>query len=106
MQLYGLHIKRGTRVQEHLRHLEELSDHLAAVGEVVSDAHKVAVLLQSVQDSYPTLVTALLARGDNELTLMFVKQALLDEKQRRGRTSDPGSTDAALKNNWKFGNKK
>ena len=65
MQLYGLHMKRGTRVQEHLRRLDELSDHLAAIGEVVSDVHKVAVLLQSVQDSYSTLVTALLARGDN-----------------------------------------
>jgi len=45
MQLYGLHIKRGARVQEHLRCLEELSDHLAAIGEVVSDVHKVAVSL-------------------------------------------------------------
>jgi len=61
-----------------------LSDHLAAIGEVVSDVHKVAVLLRKVQDSYSTLVTALLARGDNELTLMFVKQALVDEEQRRG----------------------
>jgi len=61
MQLYGLHMKRSTWVQEHLRCLKELSDHLAAIGEVVSDVYKVAVLLQSVQDSYPTLVTALLA---------------------------------------------
>jgi len=80
--------------------------HLAAIGEVVSDVYKVAVLLQSMQDSYPTLVTALLARGDNELTLMFVKQALLDEEQRRGRTSDPGSADAALRSNRRFGSKK
>ena len=65
--------------------MDELSDHLAAIGEVVSDVHKVAVLLQSVQDSYSTLVTTLLARGDNELTLVFVKQALLDEEQRRGK---------------------
>ena len=42
---------------------------------------EVAILLRSVQESYPTLVTALLARGD-ELTLIFVKQALLDEEQR------------------------
>ena len=68
--------------------------------------HKVAVLLQSVQDSYPTLVTALLARGDNELTLMFVKQALLDEEQRRGRTSDPGNADAMLRSSRRFANKK
>ena len=106
MQLYGLHMKRGTRIQEHLRHLDELSDHLAAIGEVVSDVHKVAVLLQSVQDSYSTLVTALLARGDNELTLVFVKQALLDEEQRRGRISDFGSGDTALRSGHRFGAKK
>ena len=52
MQLYGLHMKRGTRIQEHLRQLNELSDHLAAIGEAVSEIHKVVVLLQSVQDIY------------------------------------------------------
>ena len=61
MQLYGLRMKRGTRIQEHLRQLNELSDHLAAIGEAVSEIHKVAVLLRSVQDSYSTLVTALLS---------------------------------------------
>jgi len=34
---------------------------------------------------------------------MFVKQALLDEEQRRGRISDP---DAALRSDRRFGNKK
>ena len=63
MQLYGLRMKRGTRIQEHLRQLNELSDHLAAIGEAVSEIHKVAILLRSVQDSYSTLVTALLARA-------------------------------------------
>ena len=106
MQLYGLRMKRGTRIHEHLRQLDELSDHLAAIGEAVSEVHKVAVLLRSVQDSYSTLVTALLARGDDELTLVFVKQALLDEEQRRGRPSDSGSSDMALKSARKFSNKK
>jgi len=85
-----------------MRCLEEFSDHIAAIGEVVSDVHKVAVLLQSVQDSYPTLVTALLA-SPYRCTLMF---ALLDEEQRRGRTIDPGSADATLRSNRRFGSKK
>ena len=59
-----------------------------------------------MQDSYQTLVTALLARGDNEFTLMFVKQGMLDKQQKRGRISDPGSADAALRSNRRFGNKK
>ena len=51
----------------------------------MSEAHKIAVLLRSVQGTYSTLVTALLTRGDDDLTLVFVKQALLDEEQRRGQ---------------------
>ena len=48
----------------------------------MKEIHKVAVLLRSIQESYSTLVTALLAQGDVELTMMFVKQSLLDEEQR------------------------
>ena len=106
MQLYGLCMKRGTRIQEHLRQLDELSDHLAAIGEAVSEIHKVAVLLRSVQDSYSTLVTALLARGDDELTLVFVKQALLDKEQRREKPSESGGSEVALKSAHKFSSKK
>ena len=79
MQMYGLRMKRGASIQDHLRQLDELADHLTALDKAVSELDKVAVLLRSVQESYPTLVTVLLARGDDELTLLFVKQALLDE---------------------------
>ena len=68
-------------------------DQLAAIGEEVKEVHKVAVLLQSVQETYSTLVTAMLARGDEELTLIFVKQALLDEEQRRGRPDVSGTAE-------------
>jgi len=96
MQLYGLRMKRGARMQDHLRDLDELSDKLAAIGEEVGDNHKLAVLLRSVQDCYPTLATALLAKGDDELTLVFLKQALLDEEQRQGKpnTSPGGVTES------------
>ena len=106
MQLYGLRMKRGTRIQEHLRQLDELSDHLAAIGEAVSEIHKVAVLLRSVQDSYSTLVTALLARGDDELTLVFVKQALLDKEKKREKSSESSGSEVALKSACKFSSKK
>ena len=45
MQLYGLHMKKGTRISEHLRKTDELSDQLEAIRERVSEVHKVAVLL-------------------------------------------------------------
>ena len=81
-------MKKGTRISEYLCKIDELSDQLEAIGEHVSEVHKVAVLLQSVQETYPTLVTALLARGDDVLNLVFIKQALLDEEQRRVKPSD------------------
>ena len=83
MQLYGLQMKKGGLIRDHLRQLDELVDQLTALEENISELNKVAMLLRSVQESYPTLVTALLAREDAELTLIFVKQALLDEEQRQ-----------------------
>ena len=53
MQLYGLRMKCGTKLQDHLQQLDEQSDQLTAIGEEVTELHKVAVLLQ---ESYPTLV--------------------------------------------------
>ena len=92
MQLYGLRMKRCTQIQDHLCQLDELADQLAAIGEEVSEVHKVTVLLRSVQENYSTLVMALLARGDDELNLMFVKQALLHDEQRRGKHSESNSS--------------
>ena len=101
MQLYGQRMKRGSTIHDHLRKIDELSDQLKALGETVSELNKVAILLKSVQEVYPTLVTALLARGDSELTFMFTKQALLDEEQRRSKGNgiheSPKPGDEALK---------
>ena len=109
IQLYGLRMKRGAKIHDHLCQLDKLSDQLATIGEEVSEVHKVAVLLRSVQETYATLVTALLARGDEELTLVFVKQALLDDEQRRGKSIDADSStvssDSALKAARKFSSK-
>ena len=91
MQFYGLRMKKDSQTQDHLLKLDQMSNKLAAIGEEVHDNHKLAVLLRSVQDSYPTFVTALLAKGDDNLTLKFAKQVLLDEEQRRGKAGmEPG----------------
>ena len=78
-----MRMKRGTQSQDYLHHLDELTNQLVAIGEEVSEVHKVAMLLQSVQESYSILVMALLAQGDDDLNLVFVKQALLDKERRR-----------------------
>ena len=95
MQFYGLRMKKGARISDHLRKLDELTDQLTAIGEEVKEIHKVAVLLRSVQESYSKLVTVLLARGDDDLMMVIVKQSLLDEEQRRGKCgSDFGATES------------
>ena len=98
-------------MQDHLCQLDKLADQLAAIEEGVSEVHNVVVLLRSVQENYSTLVTVLLARGDNKLTLMLVKQALLDHEQRRRKHSEsnsttPNSGDSALNAACKFSNRK
>jgi hypothetical protein len=85
IQLYGLRMKKSESIRDHLRQLEELVD------QNISELNKVAVLLRSVQETYPTLVTPRLARGDKELTLIFIKQALFDEERRQNRSSGAGS---------------
>ena len=54
MQFYGLRMKKGARISDHIRKLDELTDQLSAIGEEVKEIHKVAVLLRSVQEFYPT----------------------------------------------------
>lgn len=44
MQLYGLCKERSTQIQEHLLQLNCLSDHLAAIGEAVSEMHMVITM--------------------------------------------------------------
>ena len=56
------------------------------------DSEGTTILLRSVPESYPT---ALLARKDEELELIFVKQALMDEEQRKAKGD--GSGDSAFK---------
>lgn len=77
--------KKGARISDHLRKLDEMTDQLAANGEELKDVHKVAVLLRSVQEAYRTLVTALLARGDDDISIVLIQQNLLNEEKRRGK---------------------
>lgn len=49
-----------------------LSDQLASIGETVSK--------KCARELYPMLATVLLTKGEDELTLMVVKQALLDKE--------------------------
>ncbi len=84
-------MKESTTVEDHLKHMKEITDRLAAIGAPIVEEDQVVTLLGSLPRSYSTLVTALEARGD-DLTFNFVKQALVQEEQKRlGVSSDSQS---------------
>ena len=81
-QYFRSEMKDSTSVEAHLKHMKEIADRLAAIGAHIAEEDQVVTLLGSLPRSYSTLVTALEARGD-DLTLSFVKQALVQEEQKR-----------------------
>ena len=75
-------MKEGTPIEQHMKHMKDLSDKLAAVGAAITEEDQVVTILGSLPESYANLVTALEARVDN-LTLDFVHQSLKNEEQKR-----------------------
>ncbi|WP_331035945.1 retrotransposon gag domain-containing protein [Lactovum miscens] len=100
-KLYSLKLQENGDMQKHINNLLELIDKLKAIGEDIKENHIAALLLCSVPDSFNTLITALEARPEVELTSDFIKSKLIDEYNRRIENHTPESK--ALKST--FGNK-
>ena len=75
MQLYGLHMKRGTQSQDHLCQLDESANQPAAIREVSKGSCATLKCKGKLLDPCYGI-----ARGDDDLTLVFLKQALLDKE--------------------------
>ena len=86
-QYFRTEMKEGTSVEAHLKSMKELTDKLAAIGAPISEEDQVVTLLESLPQSYSTLVTALKARVD-DVSLSYVQQALIHEEQKKN--GDPG----------------
>jgi hypothetical protein len=84
-------------MQDYIRSVLELVERLHGIGEDIPDFHVAALLLSGLPDYYETLVTALDARPDSELTLEYVKGKLVDEFQRKTGTSATSKSISALK---------
>lgn len=91
-------------MQIHITKLLELVDKFKAIGENIKDDHIAALLLCSVPSSYDTLITALEARPEGELTPEFIKGKLIDEYNRRVETDS--SESKALKASFRDKTKK
>ena len=82
-----------TSIEKHLKHMKELTDRLAAIKAPISEEDQVVTLLGSLPDSYSTLVTALETQKEPP-TLEFVRQALMNEEQKR-REQVPASASVS-----------
>ncbi|UYV68918.1 hypothetical protein LAZ67_6001665 [Cordylochernes scorpioides] len=97
-KLYSLKLEEDKDMQQHITTMMELVYKLRTIGETLKDSHITAILLCSLPKSYSNLITMLESRPDDELTLEFTKNKLLDEHTRRVESSkDESTASKALK---------
>lgn len=84
----------------------QVVDRLEAIGETIKESHVSVLLLCSLLPSYETLITALEALNEAELTPSFIQDKLTDEYNRRHDNENrPGSTVRAFKAQKKLANR-
>ena len=100
-RFYRLQMKAGTKLTEHFKTMKELTDQLAAIGVNIGDDDQVMTLLGSLTKDYDTIVTALETHAEDELTLTYVQQALINAEQKNSEqklsakvVSEQGATGA------------
>ena len=85
-QYFRSEMKEGTSVDQHLKHMEDITDKLAAIGAPISEDDEVVTLLGSLQRRFATLVTAIEARMDG-VSLDYVQQGLIHEEMKQSQLS-------------------
>ena len=78
-QYFLSEMKEGTSVDQHLKHMKDITDKLAAIGAPISEEDQVVTLLGSLPRSFATLVTAIEARMAG-VSLDYVQQAELSDQ--------------------------
>ena len=81
-QLYGLHMKEGTTVLEHLNFFNKVISEFLAVDVNIDEKDKALILLSSLPESYDHIVTAILY-GKKTLILEEVTSILLSNEIRK-----------------------
>ena len=79
-------MKEGTSVDQHLKHMKDITDKLAGIGAPISEEDQVVTLLGSLPRSFATLVTAIEARMDGA-SLDYVQQVLIHEEMKQSELS-------------------
>lgn len=85
-------------MEAHLNELTNLFQKLNDIGDQLTESWSVAIVLSSLPPSFDTLVTALEARPDGDLTMSYIQSKLISEGSRRtGDSPDVADTDMVLK---------
>ncbi|XP_065089133.1 uncharacterized protein LOC135710474 [Ochlerotatus camptorhynchus] len=85
-------------MEAHVSKLSELFEKLNNLQpeKILDDQWLVAILFSSLPEEYETLVTALEARPENDLTLDMVKSKLIDEWQKKKQRNDDSDNPEAV----------
>ena len=91
-KLYKIRLQTNQNMQEYISAALQLVEQLRGVGEEVTNQQIATLLLCGLPDEYETLITALEAREEDDLTLDYVKNKLVDAFKRK-RDSEADSTE-------------
>ena len=75
-------------MQDHINSVLELAVKLRNIGEEIKDDNLIATLLYSLPNSDSTFITAIESKSDDELSLKYVQNKLVDEYIRRIETNE------------------
>ena len=89
--------KEDCTMSDHIKGMKELSDQLAAIGDVQSEGDKVCTLLGSLPPSFDNFVTAFATHLDST-DLDSLQEALLHE-ERKKKSNESTESDTALLGN-------
>lgn len=96
-QICNLKMAENGNAETHINEMSNLFQKLVDIGEKeISESWNVAMLLSSLPRTYDTLITALEAREEGDLTFGFVQQKVLGEYQRRSNNSICNESESAL----------
>jgi hypothetical protein len=84
-KLQGLRMSNEDSMHEHVKKFKEIVRKLSAIGAPVPDDYQVTILLNSLPDSYDSLIVALESRAEG-LTMEFVQERLLHEFTKRSES--------------------
>ena len=96
-KLLNLKLAGGTRMQDHINTVRDLSEQLTAIGSPIGDGDLAITLLCSLPESYDFITIALESRPPEEVTFDVVSARLLAEELRQDEATSRVLSDTTIK---------